>query len=315
MGARWSLLAGCAMLLAFSAEGVAAASDEMKAARSAVDSTMSGRPLTVAIEAKPLRCNPQSELCYSNHYPRLYWYRDPAPRHACRTVMSPRRTPKIALSDEGEVPFAPAAVFARSANPQDAWIDWRGVTSVQAEARTVVLTTPLNAYRVTFSFPRVEAATAAAAVFERLRVACDDGPGPVTDLLQAHRVAVATLQRHLVSAAFNSRRLGREEFAENWRVVRFQKFEGGMCARGALRGTSDGKPFVAILPSLVTHSVARSGKTVSIIPLSESPAPEERLQLEMDSAVAAQRLAEGLDYVRNWCATQYDERKFYPRVL
>ncbi|WP_156442791.1 MULTISPECIES: hypothetical protein [unclassified Sphingomonas] len=146
MRARRILLAGCAMLLAFSAEGVAAASDEMKAARSAVDSTMSGRPLTVAIEAKPLRCNPQSELCYSNHYPRLYWFRDPAPRHASRTVMSPRRTPKVALSDEGEVPFAPAAVFARSANPQDAWIDWRGVTSVQAEARTVVLTTPLNAY-------------------------------------------------------------------------------------------------------------------------------------------------------------------------
>lgn len=213
------------------------------------------------------------------------------------------------LSDEGEVPFAPTAVFARIADPQDAWIDWRGVTRVVRTDKIVRIHAPLNAYGVSFSFSSQGDASAAAERFEALRTACADTPVPITDLLQAYRVATKLLQTD--SVAVRTRISDDAASGKDLRDVAIGYFRGGMCEGGYVGGSISGRHFSISFPELRHPAkTVRDGTIVRIA----SPVERYTVEFELTSRESAERLVEAVTFIATWCRAEYHPTKFYRRI-
>lgn len=284
--------------------------DRAVSARLAVDTFMQGRTLDVVIERRPVACSPSSEVCYSNYFRKLRWVQDDAPRLSCRSAMLPaKRRVSYRLVDEGEPPFAPAAVFARIADPQDAWIDWRAVTRIVREDRVVRVLAPLNAYRVNFTFAKTADSARAAERLEALRSACADPEAPVTDLLQAYRVSLKTLQESATGLRVKLPRDAVPDAAQSNVAIAYLR--GGMCEGGSLGGVSDGKRFTIAFPDLRNGSVvSREADIVRI----DATVAGYVVEFDLKTEQSAATLADAVGFIANWCRTQYVPTKIYPRM-
>ncbi len=279
-------------------------------ARQAVDRLMQGRTLNVVIEQRPVPCTPSLDSCYSRYHPKLRWVQDATPKLACRSAMLPyKRRLSYKLTDEGELPFAPTAVFARTADPQDAWIDWRGVTRVVHADKVVRIHAPLNAYRVLFTFSSTRDATMAAERFEALRTACADSLAPVTELFQAYRIATKLLEADAV--AVRTRFHDDTRFDKDLRDVTIGYFREGMCEGGYVGGLVAGKPFTVAFPDLKHPAkVARDGNVVRI----DTPVQRYAVEFELKTTERADALVDAMGFIATWCRTEYGPTKFYRRI-
>lgn len=311
MGGRKAISIGLGLLAAMT--GIAApasAMDEDAAAvaRAGLDRWMDGRKLDVQIETQPKPCDAKFDFCYSHLIPRLRWAQDDKPRHACRTAMLPLKAAARRIDDEGDFATSPYGIFSSIVTPHDVWIDWRAVTEVAADGKTVHAYAPLNSYRVSFTFKKPTDATSAARLMETMRVACADPDAPVGDILQAYRVAMKGLYDH-ARALRTTLRVG-------WLDISMAKvgyLKNNMCAGSYIGGMRWGvQPFDMPWPEMRNEvRISQSGVIIKL----EQPKSSHVLEILMDDPDSAAKTINALQYIGNWCRTEYDDTKIYRHIF